>query len=581
MDKRHRILFSGKMKKIFSVGVSACFVAAVQAVCLIAISTGTATAGVKPLLVPSAIAQPTVNRLSPPAGAPGTEVTIIGSGFNANTTVSMGGEVISVTLKPNDRSLVVKVPVLNPGNVAIIVNNPSAIVASATFTVLPALVFNQATAPQIEAGEPLSVQLSATGGKPAYVFSNTTPLPPGLSISSGGLISGTPTQAGTYTTSLLVTDANHLSVGSSISFVITPGPSITAQTLPVVIQNHNFSYSLTAAGGQPPYSWSIAKGAIPGGLLLTSAGMLEGDPALAGNYSIDIKLTDAIGASVTNVFTFVVKAPPPPPQSVVLLSRGGRFALYNSSTAIPAVVQATGHLPGITAGIAKIAGSSGYFAVNSVGRITCINTSGCFRSLPRKRLSGKIVALASNTSLSGYWLLSNKGFIYRGGHAKIYDSFSTNLAIGKKNKFLSFRAEIKHQHLAGIATSPHGLGYWVISSKGTLWGFGTARKLIPLTLQKIVRLAHSHVVSITSAEVGIGFYVTLANGDILPFGSAVNYGSPKNVDEAVGMVIAPGAKGYWLITRKGQIISFGNAANLTFAGGIQLNNGVIGGIAER
>src|ERR1700730_15714318 len=52
-----------------------------------------------------------------------------------------------------------------------------------------------------------AVQLTATGGQSVYswiVLSGT--LPPGISLSSGGMVSGAPTAAGTYTFTVQVSD---------------------------------------------------------------------------------------------------------------------------------------------------------------------------------------------------------------------------------------------------------------------------------------------------------------------------------------------------------------------------------------
>ena len=58
--------------------------------------------------------------------------------------------------------------------------------------------------PPATVGQPYSFQLQATGGTPPYTWNKHLPkgrgaLPPRLSISKGGLISGTPKKAGTYT----------------------------------------------------------------------------------------------------------------------------------------------------------------------------------------------------------------------------------------------------------------------------------------------------------------------------------------------------------------------------------------------
>lgn len=57
-------------------------------------------------------------------------------------------------------------------------------------------------------GVSFSRTIVATGGVSPYTWNSVGTLPPGISISSGGVLSGTPTLAGAYTFSLRATDAN-------------------------------------------------------------------------------------------------------------------------------------------------------------------------------------------------------------------------------------------------------------------------------------------------------------------------------------------------------------------------------------
>jgi hypothetical protein len=70
-------------------------------------------------------------------------------------------------------------------------------------------------------GTPVSLQLSATGGTPPYTWS-ATGLPAGLSISSGGLISGTPTTAGTSSVTATVRDSASQTGSTSFNWTINP-----------------------------------------------------------------------------------------------------------------------------------------------------------------------------------------------------------------------------------------------------------------------------------------------------------------------------------------------------------------------
>ncbi len=70
-----------------------------------------------------------------------------------------------------------------------------------------ALSFLTTSLPSGTVGESYCETIQATSGNTPYTFSYTGYLPPGLSLSEDGVISGTPTQQGTYTFTITVTDA--------------------------------------------------------------------------------------------------------------------------------------------------------------------------------------------------------------------------------------------------------------------------------------------------------------------------------------------------------------------------------------
>jgi hypothetical protein len=97
-----------------------------------------------------------------------------------------------------------------------------------------------------------SLQLAATGGTAPYTFS-ATGLPPGLSISASGLISGTPTTVGNYTVTATVTDSASATGSTTFTWAITStstcGP-VTNGTDVAIGDNSDVSstISLTCAG---------------------------------------------------------------------------------------------------------------------------------------------------------------------------------------------------------------------------------------------------------------------------------------------------------------------------------------------
>lgn len=51
--------------------------------------------------------------------------------------------------------------------------------------------------------------------------------------------------------------------------------------------------SLSASGGVAPYTWTVASGALPGGLTLGAGGSVAGTPTSAGSFSFTIQVADA------------------------------------------------------------------------------------------------------------------------------------------------------------------------------------------------------------------------------------------------------------------------------------------------
>lgn len=132
-------------------------------------------------------------------------------------------------------------------------------------------------------------------------------LPPGLSLTPGpaptGAISGTPTATGSFTFTLRVTSA----AGNFMQKTYTINVMGFDQTsLPDGRQGSLYSQSLTITGGTAPYLFSVELGALPAGLTLSDAGLLDGTPTESGDFDVTIGVTDAGSAFCTKAFTLHV-----------------------------------------------------------------------------------------------------------------------------------------------------------------------------------------------------------------------------------------------------------------------------------
>jgi Putative Ig domain len=142
-----------------------------------------------------------------------------------------------------------------------------------------------------------------TGCVPYVTFKVNGTLPPGLTMSSDGLISGTPTQEGDYTFYIIMTDipasqggvfwcADNASTEKQFEISIERGLTITQRQSTLTAGQLNTPYSLqfSATGGNP--TWAVSAGALPAGLTLSSTGLLSGTPTAQGDYSFKVTATD-------------------------------------------------------------------------------------------------------------------------------------------------------------------------------------------------------------------------------------------------------------------------------------------------
>ena len=167
-------------------------------------------------------------------------------------------------------------------------------------------------------GTAASLQVSASDSASGQTLTySASGLPAGLSIdSSSGLISGTPTTAGSYSVTVTAKDTTGATGSASFTWTIS---AATGNTVTVTNPGSQTGFVGTAASLQVSASDSASgqtltysASGLPAGLSISSStGLISGTPTTAGSSSVTVTATDTTGASGSASFTWTISAPCP------------------------------------------------------------------------------------------------------------------------------------------------------------------------------------------------------------------------------------------------------------------------------
>lgn len=233
----------------------------------------------------------------------------------------------------------------------------------------PAVATIVVSSPGAQAGKtltPATLQVHATDSLGLPLTYTASGLPTGLSMNSSGLISGTPTAAGTYSVVLTVTDDNGGRGAAVFTWTVTAGSgsnTITvtnpgSQTATAGSAISTLTIAATDSGGA---TLTYSATGLPAGLSISSAtGAITGTPTTAATYTTVVTVTDPTTASGTAAFNWTVNpssGPPPPVDHVA--------AFYASKVGFGA---------GITAGL-----GAGWTVLTVTNTSDSIATTGSLR----------------------------------------------------------------------------------------------------------------------------------------------------------------------------------------------------------
>jgi len=183
--------------------------------------------------------------------------------------------------------------------------------------VLSPVSISQTTIPAGTQNVAYSAALNATGGLQPYTWSFASGTSSdGLGIcpqdgvggcAQGGVISGTPTAAGSFTLNVVVKDAAGQTFTVALTLVVAAGVVIQTSSLAPAAVGVSYSQTLAGSGGKTPYVWTVSAGSLPAGLTLDPAkGIISGTPTAGGAFQFTITLTDATPVQATAALTINV-----------------------------------------------------------------------------------------------------------------------------------------------------------------------------------------------------------------------------------------------------------------------------------
>ncbi|MBT8395990.1 MAG: hypothetical protein HKO65_19705 [Gemmatimonadetes bacterium] len=142
-------------------------------------------------------------------------------------------------------------------------------------------------------GQTYDAALSATATDGSEAWSIVSgDLPPGISFSSAGVLSGTPTLAGTFDFTVQVSWGGQVA-SQELSLGIQAVLTVITTSLPNGVTGTSYGASLEASGGDGTYAWSVVAGVLPDGLALDPGGTISGTPTGQGSSLFTVQVASA------------------------------------------------------------------------------------------------------------------------------------------------------------------------------------------------------------------------------------------------------------------------------------------------
>ena len=304
----------------------------------------------------------TSNGAPAPVGpAPSGSGNLTAADFDVTNTA---GGTVNVTGGPSTYTVTVG-PLTTSGTITVHVNADVAVdewgqdnFASAddptvTYTQAIVPVFTNANSTTFTAGSANSFSF-ATTGVPTPTFTETGTLPAGVSLTSGGVLSGTPGAGTGGIYPLQITAQNSVGSGTqSFTLTVHQAPTITSGNATSFPVNQSGTFTVTTQGF--PAAALSESGALPAGVSFVDNGngtaTLAGTPTVPGIYPLTLTASNGGSPNATQGFTLTVSSAPAITSgnsATFTVGVAGSFSVTTSGVPAPALHESGALPPGVT-----------------------------------------------------------------------------------------------------------------------------------------------------------------------------------------------------------------------------------------
>lgn len=142
---------------------------------------------------------------------------------------------------------------------------------------------------------------------PSFTLAPGSTLPDGLSLSSAGVLSGTPAAAGMFTFTVVADNGIEPAESQAVALRIHEATVFTSAAPPAGVRNTPYQHRFTAHG-VPTISFGLAPGSVlPAGLTLDDTGILSGTPGVAGTFGFTVVARNTVAPAVAQEVALIIQ----------------------------------------------------------------------------------------------------------------------------------------------------------------------------------------------------------------------------------------------------------------------------------